>query len=318
MPASNGGTLFGGAASEPRSGAVYVVAHENPGIVRLLRPGEGRGGGGALPGPPGQLVYQQYCQGCHGPNREGVSGVGQPLVHASADPAGGILAGAPRVYAAAIRTVVTSGKGRMPAFPHLTPTDLDNLVAFLTGAVGGRGRGTGAIVGRGRGAGPIGSGAPPELIAGSGSAWTRPEPAGARGRGAAMPYPDGTPPFARYTINEYNTVGNRIKPPFTTIVKYDLNQPGIKWRIGFGDDPVLAARGITGTGAPAVNNSIIITESGLLFGAGLDTHIRAWDTDTGKQLWASRFGGNFIGAPVMYLMQGTQYVLVAAASSAGP
>jgi len=317
VPASNGGTLFGGAASEPRSGAVYVVAHDNPGIVRLLRPGEGRGGG-APPVPPGQLVYQQNCQACHGANREGVADVGQPLVHASADLERGIVAGAPRFDAAAIRAIVMSGKGRMPAFPHLTPTDLDNLVTFLTSPAGGRGRGAGASAGRGRGVGPIGSGAPPELIAGSGSARTRPEPAGGRGRGAAMPYPDGTPDFTRYTINEYNTVGNRIKPPFTTIVKYDLNQPRIQWRIGFGDDPVLAGRGITGTGAPAVNNSIIITESGLLFGAGLDHHIRAWDTDTGRQLWASRFGGNFTGAPVMYVMQGRQYLLVAAASTAAP
>jgi quinoprotein glucose dehydrogenase len=76
VPASNGGTLFGGVASEPRTGAVYVVAHENPGIVRLLRPGEGRGSGVA-PVPPGQIVYQQHCQSCHGPNREGVPDVGQ-------------------------------------------------------------------------------------------------------------------------------------------------------------------------------------------------------------------------------------------------
>jgi quinoprotein glucose dehydrogenase len=316
VPASNGGTLFGGAASEPRSGAVYVVAHENPGIVRLLRPGEGRGGGGAPPVPPGQLVYQQNCQACHGPNREGVADVGQALVHATADPALGIVAGAPRFEAAAIRAVVASGRGRMPAFPHLTPADLDNLLTFLASPAGGRGRGAGVGGGRGRGFAPIGSGAPPELIAGSGSVWTRPEPAGGRGRGAAMPYPDGSPDLTRYTINEYNTVGNRIKPPFSTIVKFDLNQPAIKWRIGFGDDPVLAARGITGTGAPAVNNSLIVTESGLLFGAGLDNHIRAWDTDSGKQLWASRFGGSFTGGPVMYLMKGTQYLLVAAASTA--
>ncbi len=316
VPASNGGTLFGGAASDPGTGTVYVVAHDNPGIVRLLRPGEGRGGG-AAPVSPGRLVYQQNCQACHGPDREGVPDVGQPLVHVTANPAGNIVAGTPRFDAGAIRAVVASGKGRMPAFPHLTRADLDNLVAFLTGPAG-RGRGAGAFAGRGRGAGPIGSGAPAELIAGSGSAWTRPASAPGRGRGAAIPYPDGTPDFTRYTLNEYNTVGNRIKPPFTTIVKYDLNQPTIKWRIGFGDDPELAARGITGTGAPAVNNSIVITQSGLLFGAGLDNHIRAWDTDSGKQLWASRFGGNFIGGPVMYLMQGRQYLLVAAASTAAP
>jgi quinoprotein glucose dehydrogenase len=316
VPASNGGTLFGGAAAEPRSGAVYVVAHENPGIVRLLRPGEGRGGGGAPPVPPGQLVYQQNCQACHGPNREGVADVGQALVHTSADPERGIVAGMPRFEAAAIRAVVASGKGRMPAFPHLAPADLDDLLTFLASPAGGRGRSGGPGVRRGRGFGPIGSGAPPELIAGSGSVWTRPEPAGGRGRGAAVPYPDGTPDFTRYTINEYNTVGNRIKPPFSTIVKYDLNRPAIKWRIGFGNDPVLAARGVTGTGAPAVNNSIVITESGLLFGAGLDNHIRAWDTGSGNQLWAARFGGSFTGGPVMYVMNGTQYLLVAASSTA--
>ena len=308
VPASNGGTLFGGAASEPRTGAVYVVAHDNPGILRLLRPGEGRGG----PMPPGQAIYQQHCQSCHGANREGVPDAGVPLVHATTDLANNITAGSPRFDDAAIRAVVRAGKGRMPGFPHLAPADLENLVMFLTTPVGGRGRG-----GRGRGAGPIASGAPPELIAGSGSAWTRPGAPGGRGRGAAVPYPEGTPNYTRYTINEYNTVGNRIKPPFTTIVKYDLNEPAIKWRVGFGDDPALAARGITGTGAPAINNSIIVTESGLVFGAGLDNHIRAWDSATGQQLWSSRFGGHFAGSPVMYVMDGRQYLLVPAASTAG-
>ena len=68
IPTSNGGVLFGGAASEP-NGAVYVVARDNPGILHLVRPGEnaGRGGGGNAPAPPaGQLVYQQNCQMCHG------------------------------------------------------------------------------------------------------------------------------------------------------------------------------------------------------------------------------------------------------------
>ena len=52
-------------------GAVYVVAHDNPGILRLLRPGERP----AAAAPPGRrrdrLVYQQNCQACHGPDRLG-------------------------------------------------------------------------------------------------------------------------------------------------------------------------------------------------------------------------------------------------------
>ena len=307
VPTSNGGVLFGGTAARPGTAEIYVVAHENPGILRLLRPGEGRGGG--PPVSPGQLVYQQSCQACHGPERQGTE-TGVPLVHLTADPANNITAGAPRFDAAAIRAVLATGKGRMSSFPHLATADLDALVTFLTSA-GGRG----GFAGRGRGAGPTGSGAPPELIVGSGSAWTRPDAPGGRGRGAA-PYPEGTRAFTRYTINEYNTVGNRIKPPYTTIVKYDLNGPAIKWRIGYGDDPVLAARGITGTGMPGIVNSLIVTESGLVFGAGLDNHVRAWDSDTGRQLWSARFGGNFLGSPVMYEMAGRQYLVVPAAASA--
>ena len=68
---------------------------------------------------------------------------------------------------------------------------------------------------------------------------------------------------------------------------------------------------------PGIQNSIIVTESGLVFGAGRDNLIRAWDSDTGKQLWASRFGGNFTGSPAMYEMDGRQYLLVPAASTAG-
>jgi quinoprotein glucose dehydrogenase len=127
------------------------------------------------------------------------------------------------------------------------------------------------------------------------------------------PYPDGVPPYERPVINEYNTVGNRIAPPFTSIVKYDLNAPAIKWRVGFGDDPELAARGVTGTGTPGMLNGVIVTASGVLFGAGRDNTIRAWDTDTGAQLWSSRFSGDFIGSPVMYEMARRQYLLVPAA-----
>jgi quinoprotein glucose dehydrogenase len=238
-------------------------------------------------------------------------------VYATADPANNIAAGAPSFDAAAIRSILAAGSGRMDAFPHLSAAEVDSVVAFLTTAAGGRGRAAGAG-GRGRGAGPVGSGAPPELIVGSGSAWTRPDaPGGGRGRGAARPYPEGVPDFTRYTINEYNQVGNRIAPPYTTIVKYDLNEPAIKWRIGYGDDPELAARGITGTGMPGIVNQLIVTGSGLVFGAGGDKQIRAWDSDTGRQLWSSRFGGNFLGSPVMYEMEGRQYLVVPAASTAG-
>jgi quinoprotein glucose dehydrogenase len=310
IPGSNGGALFGGTAAEPDTGAVYVITQDNPGMLRLLRTSETGAGGGF--GGPGVRIYQQHCQQCHGADRLG-TGEGVPLVYAAADPANNIVAGASRFSALAIREILDTGRGRMPAFPHLTAADADILIRYLT-AVPGPARGGGA---GGRGAGPVPSGAPPELIAGSGSVWTRPEAPGGRGRGALPPYPDGVPQTERFVINEYGTIGSRMKPPFTTIVKYDLNVPAIKWRIGFGDDPALVGRGVTGTGVTQMRNSIIVTESGLVFGAGRDNQIRAWDSDSGTQLWSSRFGGNFVGSPAMYEMNGRQYLLVPAASTAG-
>ena len=314
VPTSNGGTLFGGTAAEPATGAVYIIAHDNPGIMRLVHPGENTGRGGAPGVQPGQAIFQSNCQVCHGADRLGTD-AGVPLVYAADAPANNIVAGASRVDAATIRSVVSTGQGRMPAFPHITGVDLENLITYLTAPPGGRGRAGG--FGRG-GRGPVASGAPPELIAGSGSAWNRPGDAGGRGgRGALPPYPEDVTQFERPQIVNYDTVGNKIKPPFTSIVKYDLNKPGIQWRIPYGDDPALAARGITGTGTPGTTNSLVITESGLVFGAGGDSTVRAWDNQTGKQLWSSKFGGSFLGSLVMYEMDGRQYLLVPAASAAG-
>ena len=309
IPGSNGAALFGGTAAEPDTGAVYVITQDNPGMLRLLRASEIAARSGAFT-PPGQLVYQQHCQQCHGADRLG-TGDGVPLVYADADPANKIAAGASRFTAEAIRAILDTGRGRMPPFPHLSAADADILIRYLTAAGGGGG-------GFGRGGPPVSSGAPPELIAGSGSAWERPEEPGGRGRGAAPPYPDGVLQFEQFVINEYGTIGSRMKPPFTTIVKYDLNEPAIKWRIGFGDDPSLVARGVTGTGVPQMRNSIIVTQSGLVLGAGRDNQIRAWDSESGKQLWSSWFGGNFIGSPAMYEMDGRTYLLVPAAGSAPP
>ena len=105
-------------------------------------------------------------------------------------------------------------------------------------------------------------------------------------------------------INEYGTIGSRMKPPFTTIVKYDLNEPAIKWRIGFGDDPSLVERGITGTGVTADAQQ----HHRHRVRAGVWRRARQPDPCLGqrhgKQLWSSRFGGNFIGSPAMYEMDG--------------
>ena len=265
--------------------------------------------------PPGQAVYQQNCQTCHGPDRLGTDG-GVPL-HATQRRIRRTTSRPARRASTRQRFARSSApaKDGCPRFRTSRAADVDDA-----GDVPDDGAPADAAAGRRwtrarRRSRGLRRTAGADRRIGFGVDATR-SCRGGRGRGALPPYPDGVPQFERPVINEYNTVGNRIKPPFTSIVKYDLNEPRIKWRIGFGDDPALAARGITGTGVPALLNGIIVTESGLVFGAGRDNQIRAWDSDTGRQLWASRFGGNFVGSPVMYEMDGRQYLLVPAAGSA--
>ena len=62
----------------------------------------------------------------------------------------------------------------------------------------------------------------------------------------------------QYSINgQYGVIGNMMKPPYTTITSYDLNKGTIRWQTGFGDDPILAAQGIHGTGMTQMRNSVI-------------------------------------------------------------
>ena len=111
LPGSNGGSVFGTAASEPGTGMVYVIGQNNPGILRLMRTGEPRNrfGGAAT---PGEVVYQRDCASCHGPNRAGTD---------SAPSLAGVAA---RLDNAALRATMIGGKGRMPAFPHLTEVEM--------------------------------------------------------------------------------------------------------------------------------------------------------------------------------------------------
>ena len=96
-------------AAEPRTGAVYVVAHDNPGILRLLRPGE-TPAAAARRAPPGQAVYQQHCQTCHGAGSSRHAPTACRSCYADADPAANIAAGAPRFDAERHPRRVATGK----------------------------------------------------------------------------------------------------------------------------------------------------------------------------------------------------------------
>jgi quinoprotein glucose dehydrogenase len=283
LPGANGGALFGYTAAEP-TGQVYVIGQNDPGVLKLVRPTQ-TGPGSA----PGQTAYVRECQACHGPDRSGTA-TGPTLL---------TLAG--RVDAATIRSTIAAGKGRMPAFPHINDVDMDGLVAYLSAPPPGGGRG--------RGAGPAPT-FPAGPVVASGGAQVRP-PGGGRGRGP-RPYPEGVEQSPQYVIDSYGMIGTMMKPPFSSLTKYDLNTGTIAWQVGLGDHAKLAALGITGTGTTQMRSSMVVTAAGLLFAPGGDSKVRAFDTDSGKVVWTAALGGAIRGAPSMYEIDGRQYLLVSA------
>ena len=66
------------------------------------------------------------------------------------------------------------------------------------------------------------------------------------------------------------------------------------------------------------NGGVLTTAGGLVFHGGGDGRLVAYDTRTGDVLWASDTGLGIIAAPVTYLVDGEQYITVAAGWGGAP
>jgi glucose dehydrogenase len=101
--------------------------------------------------------------------------------------------------------------------------------------------------------------------------------------------------------------------PWGTLNAIDLNTGKYLWRIPFGEYPELAARGMGNTGS-ANYGGPIVTASGVLFIAAtvFDRQFHVYDTRDGSLLWHSElpFGG--LATPTTYMIDGKQYVVIAA------
>jgi quinoprotein glucose dehydrogenase len=62
----------------------------------------------------------------------------------------------------------------------------------------------------------------------------------------------------------------------------------------------------------------VVSSTGLIFLAGADAKIRAYDADTGKVLWTATLPGQSRGIPAMYELNGRQYLIVNASNAQGP
>jgi quinoprotein glucose dehydrogenase len=89
----------------------------------------------------------------------------------------------------------------------------------------------------------------------------------------------------------------------------DVNKGEIVWKVPLGVMGTLREE----TGSPNLGGSVA-TAGGLVFiGATPDSRFRAFDSQTGKQLWMAELSASAYAAPVTYLgKSGKQFVVIAA------
>lgn len=113
-----------------------------------------------------------------------------------------------------------------------------------------------------------------------------------------------------------------IGPPWGELVAVDLASGEVRWRAPLGTPrdllpfpvPWAPTWGMPNLGGP------VVTGSGLVFiGAALERSFRAFDVETGKELWEARLPAPAAATPMTYRLRpdGRQYVVVAAGGHGG-
>ncbi len=102
------------------------------------------------------------------------------------------------------------------------------------------------------------------------------------------------------------------KPPWGTLNCIDLNTGKKLWTVPLGFDPRLQDSHLKNTGTENYGGAIV-TAGGLVFCASTrDNLIRAFDKDTGAELWSAQLPWTGNAPPASYEVNGRQYIVIAA------
>jgi quinoprotein glucose dehydrogenase len=103
------------------------------------------------------------------------------------------------------------------------------------------------------------------------------------------------------------------RPPWGVLAAVDLKAGKILWEKPIGTTEELAPLGIAmGTGTPTLGGPVATVGGVVFIGATLDRYLRAFDSVSGKELWAGRLPAPAAATPMVYEWQGRQFVVMAA------
>lgn len=124
----------------------------------------------------------------------------------------------------------------------------------------------------------------------------------------------------RFSVDGYTLFADKdgvpaIRPPWGTLNAIDLVKGEILWKVPLGEYPKLASRGIQNTGTMNFGGPVA-TAGGVVFvAATADEKIRAFEKHSGRMLWEYQLPAGGYATPSVYMVNGRQYVAIAAGGS---
>ncbi len=104
-------------------------------------------------------------------------------------------------------------------------------------------------------------------------------------------------------------------PPWGALTAIDLSTGEVKWDVPLGTIPQLSMIPKASEWGSINLGGGIVTAGGLVFiGAAMDTYLRAFDTETGKEVWKGELPASAQATPMTYRLResGKQFVVIAA------
>lgn len=104
------------------------------------------------------------------------------------------------------------------------------------------------------------------------------------------------------------------QPPWGTLNAVDLNSGEIRWRVPLGFVEELQAKGVPATGSPNLGGAIATAGGVVFIAATVDKRFRAFDSQTGKELWSAQLEAGGHATPMTFQgrRSGRQFVVIPA------